>query len=206
MASQLPTRKTTPNKTKRPQITSYQYKERCSPRSHTLPHSIQPIHCRPPTTPNSFHPHNFIRRRLNHCHHTQKPRYRNINHSRLPNTNPNLAGRKPDDSIPKQILHNPHNNRQTNIQHPPTSPTKQHPHTLQQNPKDSRSNIRSTSKFLQAHPKYHLSRKQKTQHPQNSRPPQHTQQHTNLNCNLQTIYTPHHQLCLPCLAPSALRP
>src|ERR1044072_826991 len=106
MASQLPIRKNSPNTTKRPQITYYQYKERCSPRSHTLPHSIQPIHSRPPTTPNPFHPHNIIRRRLNHCHHTQKPRYRNFNHSRLPNTNPNLAGRKPDDSISKQILLN----------------------------------------------------------------------------------------------------
>src|ERR1700755_655044 len=102
MASQLPIRKNSPNTTKRPQITYYQYKERGSPRSHTTPPSIQPIHCRPPTTPTPFHPHNIIRRRLNHCHHTQKPRYRNINHSRLPNTNPNLASRKPDDSIPKQ--------------------------------------------------------------------------------------------------------
>src|ERR1700755_1987547 len=141
MASQLPIRKNRPNTTKRKKITYNKQKEPNSPRSHTLPHTIQPIHSRPPTTPNNFHPHNFIRRRHNYCHNSQKPRYRNNNHTRLPNTIPNLAGRKPDDGIPKQILYNPHNNRQTHIQHPPTSPTKQHPHTLQQNPKDSRPNI-----------------------------------------------------------------
>src|ERR1044072_9432812 len=140
MANKLPIRKSRPNTTKWPKISDHKYKKRSTPGSHTLPHTIQPIHSRPPSTPNNSHPHYFIRRRHNYCHHPPKSHYRNNNHTRRFNTTPNLADRKPDDSIPKQILLNPHNNRQTHIQHPPTSSTK-HSHTPQQNSKDSRHNI-----------------------------------------------------------------